>query len=208
MTSHRSFVLALLVLLTTTASSQASLVWLDLSGWDHSQITSGGQTFTDIYNDVDLTVTASGNHPVPSTFGTTWVLTGNSLDANQFVFSFSQSLPLVVEFRTLDPQEELSVAMAGSKSYSHISGALPTISGDMLLTGNAFGMSSTGASHGQIFSTGTSNLSLGYEALANNKFEQIRLGVQTGPVVPEPATGVVFGLSTIGFILAQMRRKD
>lgn len=208
MTLPRLLVIASMLCLCLTTSSEASLVWLNFAGWNHNQITSGGQTFTDIFGDLDVQVTSTGSHPVNSAFSGSgnWISTANNTAANQFMFTFSKPINVAVEVRTLDSQEEMTITTGGTKTYSHIFGALPTLTGNLKLTGNGTGINPTGATRGIVNSTSTTSLIVDYNALHNNKFEFFRIGTNDNPTVPEPSSGVIFALGSLGLLRARRRK--
>ena len=183
------------------------VVYLDFQGWDNAAVMSpAGQTFTDIYEDVDVTVTAVGDFDLATGYGGGWINTGGHLvpGSHSLRFSFSEEIPTIVEFETIDSEESLGVYNSGSEVLCNISGAAPTgvrSGGGLIVTGNGTGIDAfSGASHGQIMTFGRF-LTVTHGALADQKYERIKVGT----LVPEPNA---FGLLMIGGLgLLGRRRK-
>ena len=182
--------------------------FFDFVGWDHDIVSSpSGQTFTDIFEDVDVTVSLIGTFDVDTGFGGGFVDTGGHLvpGSHSLRFTFSENIPTVVEYATVDSDETLSVFNAGSEQSFPISGAAPTVafpSGGISVTGNGQGIDPvTGASSGQILTNGTF-LTVTHTATADLKFERVRIGT----LVPEPNS---FGLIAIGglALIGKRRRR-
>ena len=140
----RSTAFAITVLLIATTSVSAN--WLDFSGWDDANIRNGGQLFSDIFGTVDVRVTHAGAVEPSSAIGDRINFSGNS-NRQSYAFNFSEPLDLMVEFRTLDPQEQLTVSSINPIQYEHVNGSLPNINGN-ILRGTAFGISPVGVSTG------------------------------------------------------------
>lgn len=182
-------------------------VYFDFSGWDNSLVTSpGGQTFNNIFGDVDVTVEADGDLSVPTKF------TANSIKSgllepgmNTFRFTFSEPLRLVVRTYTVDSQERAGISTIGSEAYFHDFGANPTITNSLagiLITGNGTGISPTGAADGETLTSVASLLTVTHEGFRHNKYEQISVGV----FVPEPSSVSLFGIGLLGLVMRFRKR--
>ena len=187
--------------------------YLQFDGWDHNLIADVGQTFTDLYEDVDVTVTLEGEFDIPTRYapGIGWINIGGHRvpGTHALRFSFSEPVPVVVRADTVDMNEHFIVSADGEKEYFVIRGAMPTvanpgpIANSILLRGKGFGLDPmTGASSGQILIHGeTTDVRVEHEALANEKYERIMIGVVA---VPEPQT---FVLAALACLLVCCRRR-
>ena len=198
------------------ALEDSTVRWFDFSGWDHDSVVAEGQVFMDIHDAIDVTVTAVGQFPFGTTFDGVRITTGQELPGTQqFNFSFAEvpvATQLVLEIPTLDSFEKISVMAPGSEAYLHESGGIPIISPatpNLTLVGIGTGfppVSSPGATHGYVLTDSQSEstfvLAVSYEALANDKFEHLRIGA----LVPEPIAAT-YALYLLG-LLACLRRRS
>ena len=193
----------MIMLCALPVSASVDANWLDFTGWDHTTITTSGQTFSNISGDIDVTVTGSGVNEVVSIFDGTNVRTGADTGSMEFVFSFSQPLDLVVDVQSTDLLERIDVSTDGVLNYSHLLGAMPDVNGSLVIHGNGFGFdSATGSARGYFTVGQASQLTWSYSSVADNKFEWFRLGTQA---VPEPQSlGWIGGL----VLLANLRRRS
>ncbi|HEY6564591.1 MAG TPA: hypothetical protein VIY86_08855 [Pirellulaceae bacterium] len=197
-----ALVLGLMSPLTWTTSSPASTLWLNFSGWNHTAITTGGQTFLGILPGIDVTVTGTPNGFLASTNSVQGIRTGVNVGSQQFAFSFSAPVPLVVDVQSLDRFETLTVTTGGPVSYTHNVGAVPNMIGNLTLMGNGVGLGPTGAARG-LLSLGTvSSFVWDYSSGRGPKYERFRVGSE---VIPEPAVSLPLGLIAAG-LLIQGRR--
>ncbi len=201
------------VLFAANAASAAvpssALEYLNFAGWNHATIAAGGQTFNDVYEDVDVTVTTIGTHPIASTYSAAGVLTGRDVaGSHSFRFVFSRPLDLVLEVNSVDRHETLSVFTTGTESYMHQFGGSPTVttpSGGIALNGVGFGVNPTGASKGQII-TFADRMTLSYQSSVSSpvKWERFRLAT----IVPEPNTFLMTALGLVGLALRNRKRNS
>ncbi len=201
-----TFAIVLFALSSVSYGFLTDVNYADFSGWDHDIVSSAsGQTFTNIFDGVDVTVSTIGNFDIDTGFGGGKVNTGGHLvpGSHSLRFAFSEAIPTVVEFETIDSNETLSVFNGGSESYFPISGADATVSrptGGISITGGGLGIDpNSGAASGQVLTSGNF-LTVTHAANASNKFERIRVGT----LVPEPNS---FGLIAIGSLALLGRRR-
>lgn len=179
-----------------------SAAYLDFTGWDHAQITNGGQLFEDICGDLDVTVTGTGTNEIFSTVDADLnIRSGADTGSASFTFTFSVPVNLTYELQSLDPNETISFITSSTPVYSHVTGALPTQSGALTMTGNAFGLGPAGASRGFIDMANITSFTWDYNSIVDNKFEWFRL---EKTIVPEPGA---FGLLLMGGLALLRRRK-
>lgn len=190
--------LTLLTLLLLAVSS-ADAEWMDFTGWDEAQITGGGQTFNDVCGTVDVTVTGTGNS-FSTFFNGDDVFIGGNTDALSFTFTFSSPVNAMMDIHTLDPDEILTIS-GGSPSYNHVFGGMPTQSGSLVMSGTAYGISPTGATHGEVDLGTVSAFTVSYEALKDNKFDRFSVGCSE--VVPEPNAFVLVLLGGLAMLLGR-----
>jgi hypothetical protein len=205
------FSASLMFLALGVSNSFAQITWLNFSEWDHGMVSGGGQSWTDIFEDADVTVTATADNgfSMNTSASVAGIFSPNPEPGkNTFGFTFSKPLPLVVEIQTTDGQEEFRVTGAPGKDYTHLTGAAPLLSTDgssLVIEGTAYGVNPTGASRGFIYLTSpTSLLTLSHEGKFVNKFERFRVGVLTSPI-PEP-TGLGVAMASLIGLLGLRRR--
>jgi hypothetical protein len=198
MKNIRTFV----VLAILAFSNIASAAYLDFTGWDHAQILGGGQVFTDICGDLDVTVTGSGTNEVTSVFDTDLnIRSGAHTGDASFTFTFSSPVNVTYELQSLDPNETITFTSSSTPVYTHVAGAAPTESGALTLTGNAFGLGPAGAARGFVDFTNITSFTWDYSSIVDNKFEWFRL---EKTIVPEPNS---FVLLIMGGLALLRRRK-
>jgi PEP-CTERM motif len=185
----------------------ANVTFFALPGYNHATVTApGGQTFSNVFGTVDMTVTASGPFSFPSSISADQKTIGsghtvNSGLPNVFNFAFSQPINLVLQYKTVDSQERLTAVGGSAPLTSQNSGANPTITsiaGGVQITGNGTGISPTGASNGELLFAGATSLRVEHLPLPgrNNKFEFLMVGAQ----VPEPASFGLIGSLALGLL--------
>ena len=155
----------LLTLIISATSARAE--WIDFAGWDHAQVTGAGQTFDDVCGDIDLTVTGVANSFTTSFNGLDDVFIGGNSDTLELTFTFSGAVDAMMDIHTLDPDEILTIIGGNPATYSHVAGGMPTQSGALVLTGTGYGISPTGASHGEISLGQVTSFTFTYEATNN-----------------------------------------
>ncbi len=198
------------IVLGLCATSYAQVQFFDFSGWDDSLIQGGGQTFTDVVGNVDVTISTFGSFTTTSAGGTT-ITTNHAAPASSSLrFAFSEPLELVIATKTVDADETHSIFGIGPEAYSHGSGATPTVAttgSGISITGVAYGISPTGASFGETTTGPTSVLTLTYEALGTTAPGLEKYGQwMVGAVVPEPNSVALLGIGGLGMLM-QFRRK-
>jgi hypothetical protein len=200
---------ALFFLASPSFALLSDVVYFDFSGWDNSLVTSpGGQTFNNIFGDVDVTVEASGALSVPTKFTAQSIKSGLlEPGTNTFQFTFSEPLRLVVRTYTVDSQERAGIFTTSSESYFHNAGANPTVTSFMSgirLVGNGTGISPTGAADGETLTGVTSLLTVTHQGFRTNKYEQISVGT----LVPEPNSVSLFGIGLLGLVMRFRKRNQ
>lgn len=210
-TAIRFVVAAVAVLFAANASfalSPSDLEYLNFSGWNHAQIAASGQTFQNVYGDIDATVTVIGTHPYSSTSSNAGILTGrNVVGSHSFRFVFSEPLQLITELKTVDAQEKVSIFTTGAESYVHNFGGAPVVAfpaGGISVSGVGFGVNPTGASHGYVTSF-TDRMTLTYQSLVASpiKWETFRLAS-----VPEPSSFGMIIVAGLGLVLRSRKRNS
>ncbi len=183
----------LLILSNSAAGFLTGVSELRFPGWDHQTITTTGQTFEDVFGDIDVTVSLVGHFDYPTTFAAGWINTGGHVvpGSHSLKFRFSEPVKMVVTTNTVDLNERLFVYAQGDKSYFELRGATPQVEhpvggtgSGVMVHGNGFGLDpSTGSSSGVIAIDGMSRLlTVTHQALHVNKFEHVKIGL----LVPEP----------------------
>lgn len=193
---------------------------LDFTGWDHGTVSGGGQTFTDICGDLDVTVSTDGTFDADSTFaltmdgGTSAIRSSHDGPGEHcFTFEFSEAIDLSLDMMILDANEIFTVTTNGDESYMHMSGSAPIetypVAGPhgtgIMLEGVGFGLDPlTGAGTGIIKAEGVTSLTVCYESLAD--------GTQYGDflvskVVPEPGSLPLLLIGGLGLLNTTRRRR-
>ncbi len=185
------------------ANSFGAPTWMDFTGWNHNLVTTVGQTFTNIEPGVDVTITGS-----PNAFFTTFadgdlkIRTGVNGGSQQFAFSFTAPLNLVVDVESLDSLETLNVSTGGPINYIHTTGALPTIVGDILMSGNGVAFGPMGAARGTLELGTVSSFTWTFASSRPNKYEALRVAAIP---VPEPTSLLAIG--AMGLVCLRLRRR-
>ena len=197
-------------LCASSFAGMSDVEYFDFSGWDDGLISNGGQTFTDVCGDIDVTVTSFGTFTSTGAAGTQ-VMTHHATPASASLkFTFSQPLELVVATNTVDADEVHSIFGVGPESYTHESGAAPTVAtvgSGISITGNGYGINPTGAAFGDTTTGPTAVLTLTYEALGTTAPGLEKYGQwMIGKVVPEPNSVALLGIGGFGMLM-QLRRK-
>lgn len=193
----------------------ADVTFFKFNGYNHATAaTAAGQTFNDVFGTLDVTVRASGPFSFPSSISAdSRTIQGghtvNSGNPNILNVAFSQPTNIVVQYKTVDSQERLTVIGGGAPQTMHNSGAVPTITpvaGGVQIVGNGTGISPTGASNGELLFTATQSLRIEHLPLPgrNNKFEFIMIGAQS--VIPEPGSFGLIGTLALGLLGWRRRR--
>ncbi len=183
--------------------------YFDFTGWDHNLISNGGQTFENICGDLDVTVTSIGEFDAPTQIGIAGVTitTFHAVPgSNSLRFNFSEPVKLVIASKTVDANEKQSIYTAGTETYMNTSGAAPIVTPNgsgITIMGTAFRITPTGASFGETLTSPVSTLTLGYEALAINKYGQWMVG----KLVPEPNSIALLGIGGLGLLMQFRKRK-
>ncbi|MCA9264380.1 MAG: hypothetical protein KDA60_11050 [Planctomycetales bacterium] len=186
--------------------------WIKFTGWDHSLVSTVGQTLNDVYEDVDVTATVNGDFTLPTTTiaGGKGLASQNRVVGSQtFDFTFSKPLALVVRYQSTDDQEMFDVLAPDILTHTHTLGADPsivTIPGGVQVMGNGRTMAADGAARGYFELGETNHLAITHHALVPNKYEGFRIGVILNPApVPEP-TSAYLGLLGAVVLWGKMRR--
>ena len=130
------------------------VTYFDFPGWNHAAIAGGGQLFSDVFQDIDVVVSAVGDFSIDSQFSGGFIHDGLRFanELNEYRFIFSRSIPVVVMTATVDPTEQVRIFGVGNEVYFHGSGDLPTISpigSGIKMVGNGAGSGPAGAARGE-----------------------------------------------------------
>lgn len=218
MRTHKTLAIGLFAICFSVVAAAPSFallpdtVYFDFTGWDHNQVTApGGQTFTDVFGDIDVTVIATNasGFTFPTCASGMDIQSGNVTPGlNQFRFTFSESLLLVVQSKTVDSQEVFGVFGINNESYFHDFGANPTVTpfnSGIHIAGNGVGINPGGAARGETI-TGPSNLlTVTHQGLPpfNNKFETFMVGT-----IPEPSSMSLIGIGMFGMLMSFRKRRS
>jgi len=195
---------------------------LDFTGFDADLIANGGQTFTEICNGIDVTVTSDGAFDAAAQFSASMEGAISSshdgesaMETHSFTFTFSSPFDVVVETFSLDGEEELEISSQGVETYVNASGSAPTVTSTgtgITLDGNGFGQDpATGASNGFVNiaapASGPFSVTLTYTADPSLGFTKFgSFAISKGSVVPEPNTAGLLGLGML-FCCGRIRRR-
>ncbi len=193
------------ILLTCHAAVNAATdpTWFHFAGWDHETIVTTGQTFTDIYGSIDVTVSGVGVNAVTSTFDGNNIRTGANTGSMAFTFSFTETLDVLIDVQSLDLRETLAITSTGTPVYTHSQGAMPSSSESMLLAGSGFGFGAAGAARGLIEVDDISAFTWSYASSRDNKYEWFRVG--TPASVPEPGSSALVLLGALPWLRRRRR---
>ncbi len=183
------------ILFTCHATANAAFDpnWFDFTGWDHETILTGGQTFPNIYQDIDVTVTGVGVNEVPSIFDGSNIRTGADTGSMNFNFSFTKTLDIIIDVQSLDLLESLAVTSTSTPTYTHNLGAMPGTSEAGVLAGSGFGFGSSGAARGIIEIDNISAFTWAYASSRDDKYEWFRVGTPISVPEPQSWTLVLMG---------------
>ena len=137
----RKFATAIIAAWFIAGSAHAT--WFNFSAWDAMLVNGSGQTFVDIYEDLDLRVQSTKRMEPTTAFEQHINLHGNT-NQQEFVVEFSEATPVTIEIHTLDLDEMLTIDSGNLLSYEHLAGAYPTIQ-DGMIRGSGYGISPNGA---------------------------------------------------------------
>lgn len=184
--------------------------FFDLSAWDHAAIKNGQQTFENVYEDVDLTISVAGDFSLPTgVLRSGWVHSSNLIvGAQQFSLTFSEPVPLVIQHDTTDPSEEFRVLGAKTDDYVQQKGAPVSsakVPGGISVSGSAFRITENGAARGYMLLQPTSSLTIEHVALSEKKFERFKVGVNTIFSVPEPQGVLCFLVTSCLLLVSKLR---
>lgn len=212
----RSLCLSVLLFFVTAASCFATelddVEWIDFTGWDHDLVSTVGQIFEDVEEDIDLVVFASGDFELPSVEfgnGAGFVSQNATVGAQRFHFAFSQPIQTIVRFTSTDDFENLDVFALEVGPVVHETGAVPTVlegDGQRRITGTGNSIGPDGAAGGYFALGETERFSLVHESLTAFKFEAIEIGIVRAPAVPEP-TSRILAMFAFPMIALQARRR-
>ncbi len=204
---------ATLIMSASAFAGLSDVVYFNFAGWDQDLIVNGGQTFTDIYEDIDVTVTPLGTGMFDGTPGSKFtggLIRTKHVDpgAHTFRFTFSEPLRLVIKTETIDPKESVTISTSSTETYFHESGAPPTITPSMSgisITGNGFRVAPNGSAFGETLTGEASVLTVSYRAMNNvmTKYNQFAIGT----LVPEPNAIALLGIGGLGMLL-QLRKRN
>lgn len=214
----RRFAILALVLFVHTCSFSGTAsafnidtdaAFFDLSAWDHAQIKNGQQTFENVYEDVDVTITVTGDFTLPTgVLPSGWIHSSNVIaGAQQFTFSFSEPVPLVIQHDTTDPAEEFRVLEVKVDDYEQQKGAPVSsinLPNGISISGTGFRLSDQGAARGYLLVQPTTSLTVEHVALTEKKFERFKVGANMIFSVPEPHS-MCFLLSAFVFAVGKLR---
>ncbi len=207
--------IATIALTFVVATCGSSFGILDFSDWDHSLISNGGQTFTDICGDIDVTVESIGKFDAPSTFRATSTGPGSTGPAirsrhdvsgsHSFRFTFSEPLELQVLTRFVDASEMVGVYGIGPEVYTQTRGsaASEAIDGSGLkIQGTGYGVNSA---DGYVTVGPTHLLTLTYGSMngsGGTKYNEFNIA----KVVPEPNSLSLLGIGALALFRRKRRR--
>lgn len=205
----RSLTLCGLLLVAATATASDDSSWLDLSDYDHSIASGGGQMFVDVLGDIDMMITTQPN--TLSTWGSNNIdlMTGDVLDETTcFVVIFSEPVTALVDLQSLDASEVVSLVSLGDLEYTHDLGAVPTVldstASSIVLTGNGYAFDDeTGAARGLFTLGSTTGFTWCHTSLDELGYEGFSISIAA---VPEPTSlGLWAWMATAGLIRLRKR---
>ncbi len=191
-----------------TVDIDNDVVWLDFSAWDHAAASGGGQVLMDVFGDVDLTATVTGDFTLPTLRfgGGVGLVSQNAVVGSQtFDFTLSEPLRLVVRYTSTDDYEKFDLVTGDILDHTHTLGGPPmltNIPGGQRVMGSAHFMDSMGASRGYFELGSTTTLAITHNALVIDKYEAFQIGA----IVPEPATASLL-ISGLMLLAGNLRRR-
>ena len=201
--------------------------WFGFTGWDDAAIAGVGQTVDNVRGDVDLLVQSTRlASPFPSRVKgpnnqfISDINSGNSISPNTFTFTLSESLPIVVQYTSVDLFETLGVTLpitAGPMANTQLAGSpfvLTSVEPFQLnIQGSGVTLGTNGAARGYVEIPPVPTFTISHNSTARSaKFEAFRIGtLRSGDsarsalssAVPEPTSW--FGVLTV--FVAVLRNK-
>lgn len=186
--------------------------WFSFTGWDDATVAGVGQTFDNVWQDVDLVVQSTR---LASTFPSRVkgpnnqfiadINTGPSTGSNKFTFTLSESLPIVVQYTSIDRFEELVLVLpegAGPMANTQLAGNPFLLSSvepfHLVIRGSGVALGPNGAARGYVEIPPVLAFDIGHNSTARSaKFETFRIGtLKSGDTersalssaVPEPTS--------------------
>lgn len=226
MNNIKKFITLAILAITFCGTSQAqNFVELDFSDFDPSVLSTdgGSQVFADICEDHDVTVTSSGEFDATASFLSTLAGGVNafasqhdpgvgSSNSHSFTFDFGKSVDIIIQTLSLDGEEQYVITgdAGSSPNYTNLVGSAPVVSstsGAITLDGVGFGGGALGAADGETLLTGTSSVTVTYNATPGNfsKFGSFR--VFKAVAVPEPNSAGLLALGGLALLGAGRRRR-
>jgi len=185
--------------------------WIDFSGYDHFVAATDGLTYEDAFEDIDLTVSVTGDFSLPTALlGGNEGLISQNVDPSfqQFDFSLSRPARVVVRYLTTDEFENLDILALNVGPNNPERGALPVVTsipGGIRITGTASTLAANGASGGFVEIPATDTFTVRHESLGVFKYESFQIGLATP--VPEPSGSWLAAFAFPAFMLSVRRQQ-
>lgn len=196
-----------------TGASNTTINWFDFSKWDHGAISTHGQTFDNVFGDVDLVVVGSGEFPSQSAHegGVNGIVSRNGTQLEQkFHFKFSQPVELVARYSTAQEISDLNVfALDVEPQPATASFTEPRLlAGPLQQRVNLRNRIAFQGAFGGLFEIGTSDeFSIIYDPETAQDFRALGIGLMTSTPVPEPKCGTLLMLGLLTAIGSFRRRR-